>query len=169
MTNSFNAILKEMGSVDTFIYTPGFYQEGNLAEISLSAIEEMIKVGLHVPIMLIRELLHHQTKIPELVLVTSTSQFVPREKEPVYTAVKAGLGQLGNSLSLDPRIEKTLVVAPAGMKTRFWKETNIDTKTMLSPAWVAGKIIALMNGVGYSYLCAKILREPPRIELIERR
>lgn len=80
-------------------------------------------------------------------------------------------GAFANSLSLDPRVKKTLVAGPAGIATNFWHGTDKkqhDTSRMLSPDWVAKAIDQLRKG-DYTYAFARILREPARIELQEIR
>ena len=131
----------------------------------------MLSVGLTNAIYLTRQLLHEQDQLPEFIAITSTSQWTPRLYEPVYTAVKAGLGAYANSLSLDPRVKKTLVAGPAGMATNFWKDTDEkehDTSQMLDPDWVADRIIELTHE-NYSYKFARILRGPARVEVQETR
>lgn len=118
--------------------------------------------------MIFFEVLNHQKYLPGLIAVTSTSQWTPRLREPVYTAVKAGLGMFANSVSLDPAIGKTLVAAPAGMKTPFWKGTDKDTSDMLDPAWVADQILNLYND-DFKYKYARIMRGPSRVEIMEKR
>ena len=88
----------------------------------------------------------------------------------MYTSTKSGLGMLRASLSLDKEIGKVLVVAPSGIKTPFWERTkhSIETKDFLEPIWVAERIIELSSGP-FKYRFAKILRSPPRVEIVETR
>jgi len=153
---------------DTVVYNPGFYQEGRISELTDDAIFTMINVGLMGAALLMQRILNNQKKLSTFVAVTSTSQWTPRKLEPVYTAAKAGLGMLANSLSLDSRIKKTLVVGPSGMKTKFWKGTTKDTKQMLDPQWVAEQIVKLMDGK-FQYKFARIMRQPARVEVVETR
>lgn len=158
--------------IELFIYAAGFYQEGNLRQLKEKDISDMLNVGLLAPISLLRRILRYQKSLPGFIVITSTSQFIPRLSEPVYTAVKAGLGMFANSVSLDPQIERTLVVAPAGMKTKFWQNTDKDTGDMLEPKWVADKILELygeLHGGDFKYKNARILRNPARVEIVEQR
>ena len=61
------------------------------------------------------------------------------------------------------------MAAPAGMKTPFWKSDPRDTSTYLEPEWVAREIISNFRIGDYRYSEILILREPPRVKLIEKR
>ncbi len=161
-------VVNVLSGVNLFVYAAGFYQEGGITDLSPGKIDAMLDVGLCAPALFVREILMYYRKLPGFIAITSTSQWVPRKYEPVYTAVKAGLAMLANSLSLDGRIGKTLVAAPAGMRTPFWQYTDKDTSTMLDPVWVAGEIIQLFADP-FRYREARILREPPRVEIVETR
>src|SRR3989344_3159537 len=101
----------------------------------------MLHVGLTAPVTILNRILKNQKSLPGFIAITSTSQWTPRLLEPVYTAVKAGLGMFANSLSLDERVGKTMVAAPAGMKTNFWATTDKDISDMLDPEWVADQML----------------------------
>lgn len=154
--------------IDLLIYAAGFYQEGTLTDLTDEQIYEMLNVGLVAALYVTREVLLSQEVLGGFIAVTSTSQWTPRLLEPVYTAVKAGLGAFASSLSLDPRVKKTLVAGPAGMATRFLEGTDKDTSDMLDPDWVADRALDLFDGE-FSYKHARILRGPARIELQEVR
>jgi|SRR5579872_1044094 len=153
---------------DTVIYNPGFHQEGRISDLSENQILDMSNVGFLGAAVLMQRIMKKQNQLSCFVAITSTSQWIPRELEPVYAGVKAGLGMLANSLALDSRIKKTLVVGPAGMKTKFWAGTDRDTSTMLDAPWVAQRILELLQGE-FKYRHARILREPARVEMIEAR
>ncbi|HUC01337.1 MAG TPA: SDR family oxidoreductase [Candidatus Paceibacterota bacterium] len=154
----------------TVVYNPGFYQEGRISDLSDRQILDMVNVGFLAAAMLIRRILLKQGRLERFVAITSTSQWTPRELEPVYTAVKAALGMFANSLSLDQRVGRTLVVGPSGMNTKFWAGTHRDMSVMLDPRWVAGLVIDhLFELPGYTYKHIKILRDPPRVEVTEIR
>lgn len=166
-----DALVHELPQIDLLIYAAGFFQEGTITDLTTDQIDTMLSVGLTNAIYLTRQLLQEQGELPEFIAITSTSQWTPRLYEPVYTAVKAGLGAYANSLSLDPRVKKTLVAGPAGMATNFWKdagENAHDTSQMLDPDWVADRIIELTHE-NYSYKFARILRGPARVEVQETR
>lgn len=162
--NDIDQLIDKLPQIDLLIYAAGFFQEGTVTDLSQQQIDEMFSVGLSGAIYSTRQLLDKQGELPEFVAITSTSQWTPRLYEPVYTAVKAGLAAYANSLSLDPRVKKTLVAGPAGMDTNFWSNTMHDTSTMLSPEWVAEQIQSLREG-DYAYKFAKILRQPARVEV----
>ena len=164
-------VVDTLPSVDLLIYAAGFFQDGTVTELSEEQIIAMLNVGLNAAVYAVRDVLQKQNALPEFVAITSTSQWTPRLKEPVYTAVKAGLGAFANSVSLDPRVKKTLVAGPAGMATNFWEGTDQtvhDTKKMLDPDWVAEAINEVREGQ-YAYKFVRILREPARVEEVETR
>jgi NAD(P)-dependent dehydrogenase (short-subunit alcohol dehydrogenase family) len=160
-----NEVLSKIDRINTLIYVAGYYQEGRIDKLSDTEILEMINVGLTAPALLIQRLKNNPGKPLKIMIVTSSSQYTPRELEPMYTAVKSGLGMLGASLSLDPTIGKVLVVAPSGLKTPFW-DADKDTSEYLDPKWVADQIVELSSGP-FKYRYAKILRSPKRVEIVE--
>lgn len=170
LPNRIDKIISDLPQqIDLLVYAAGFYQEGSTKQLTNEDIRKMINVGLFAPTLILNRVLNRQERLPGFIAITSTSQWTPGIYEPIYTAVKAGLGMFANSLSLDPQIEKVLVVGPAGMKTNFWSNTEKDTRTMLEPKWVAEQICQLYFRDNFKYKCAKILREPPRVEVVEKR
>jgi len=177
-------------SIYSLVYAPGFYQEGHIDEIGDDEVDRMLNVCQRGLIFTVKKLLEKQGELPELVTITSTSQWTPRELEPVYNAAKAAAGHFSNAISLDPRVGKTLVAAPSGMATPFWDEDGRDTSHMMQPEWVAYQIQQLRSGespllevksedggpelkADYSYCFAKILGAkdglPQRVEIEEIR
>jgi NAD(P)-dependent dehydrogenase (short-subunit alcohol dehydrogenase family) len=164
----FDELLGRLGPVDLLVYAAGFRQEGLLDDLSDADIREMELVSVTAPAMLIKRILKRQAGLPELVVITSTSQWTPRVMEPMYTAAKAGLGMLTASLSLDPRIARVMLIGPGGMVTRFWEGSGRDVSSMLDPVWVADEIMKLREGT-FRYRFVRIPRNPPRVEIAEER
>lgn len=164
-------VVELLPKIDTFIYAAGYYQEGLLTDLSEAQIEEMFNVGGRGLVYFAKSILKKQKGLNELVTITSTSQWIPRKLEPVYSFVKAGSAHFSNSLAEDERIGKVLVAGPTGMKTVFWDGSGRDESElskMLSPEWVAGEIAKLLEDE-YSYRFAKIMRGPKRVEIVETR
>lgn len=163
-------VLSKVKKIDLLIYCAGFLREADINELSDSEIIAMNNVGLNAPELIISKILRKQDILEGFIVITSTSQFTPREKQTTYTASKAGLGMFANSLSLSPKIKKTLVISPGGMKTPFWKNNKeVDTKTFLEPKWVAEKTLDFYNNHHFKYMLVKFLRNPGRIEIGESR
>jgi len=159
-------VLKRFPNVHTLVYAAGFLQRGHINEIDDVSLAKMTNVGLLAPMMLIQRLKRNAAQPPKIMLVTSSSQYTPRELEPAYCASKSGMGMLGASLARDNGIGKVLVVAPSGIDTPFWSNTDEDTTNMLDPSWVARKIVELSSGQ-FKYKYAKLLRAPSRVETVE--
>ena len=160
-------LLSSLPPINTLIYAAGYFQEGRLDSLNDDQILGMINVGLTAPALIVHRLKNNTNMPLKIMIVTSSSQYTPRELEPMYTAVKAGLGMLGNSLGLDREIGKVLVVAPSGMKTPFWGKEK-DVSEYLDPKWVADQITLLSSGQ-FKYKYAKITRGPAKVEVVETR
>lgn len=162
-------LIAKLPKIKTFIYAAGYFQDGRITDLSEQEIEEMLDVGGRGLIYFVKAILDKQHSLDELITITSTSQWTPRQREPIYNFVKAGAAHLSNSLSQDGRIKKVLVAGPAGMRTGFWEGIRRDDLSqMLDPTWVATKILELRNE-SYNYRFAKIMRDPPRVEVEESR
>jgi NAD(P)-dependent dehydrogenase (short-subunit alcohol dehydrogenase family) len=157
---------------DVLIYAAGFWQPGLLDTLTPQGICTMINVGIYAPALLLSLFLpFRETKrLDGLIVITSTSQFVARRDQPVYCGTKAGVGMLAKCLSLDGRIERTLVAAPSGTDTPFWDDTGVDTSKMLDAGWVASRIIWHYEKMSRlnKYRLIKILREPARVRVVEK-
>ena len=161
-------VIERVKLIHLLVYAAGFYQENLISNLSNSDITSMINVGLLAPALLLQKILHTQNELPEFIAITSTSQWIPRLKEPLYAAVKAGLAALAHSVSLDSRVAKVLVIGPAGMKTKFCKGAKRENNsTLLNPKWIAERILEL-NKDNFKYQLVRILRDPPRVELVEQ-
>lgn len=161
--------VKDFPPVDRLIYAAGYFQEGRITDLTERQIEEMISVGGRGLIYFMKSLLAKQDQLTELITITSTSQWTPRQKEPVYNFAKAGAAHFSNAMAEDGRVAKVLVAGPAGMRTEFWEGIERDDlDEMLDPAWVADQVIDLAKGE-YRYRFAHILRQPARVEIIETR
>lgn len=168
LAEDIKSLVNEIPKPDIFIYAAGFYQKGLLTDLEPDEISNMLDVGLNALIWFCRELLIKNSNLPNLVVISSTSQDRPKLQEPIYAATKSAIKQLTNSLSLDPRIGKALLVAPAGMKTEFWRMTGHDVKEYNDPTWVADETLKLLD-INFNYLEALILRSPPTTKIVEKR
>ncbi|AEV35508.1 short-chain dehydrogenase/reductase SDR [Pseudovibrio sp. FO-BEG1] len=159
-------VLDSFEPVHTLVYAAGFLQRGHIDELEDDDLSAMVNVGLLAPMLLIQRLKKRSDFPLKIMLITSSSQYTPRELEPAYCATKSGLGMLGASLVRDQSLGKVLVAAPSGIRTSFWDNTNEDTTTMLDPKWVADQIVACSSG-SFKYKYAKLLRNPARVEIVE--
>ncbi len=164
LVQDIDQLLTRFSGINTLIYAAGFRQRGHIDDLTDSDILHMTNIGLTAPALLVRRLKNKLETPLKIMLITSTSQFIAREYEPVYCAVKSGLGMLGESLVLDKAIGKVLVAAPAGIDTPFWEGSSEDTSEMLNARWVSEKVVELSSGA-FKYKYAKILRQPARVEI----
>jgi len=166
LTKDIDRVLRNFEVVNTLIYAAGFVQLGHIDTLSDDDLGRMVNVGILAPMLLVQRL-KNGLKMPlKIMLITSSSQYTPRELEPAYAATKSAMGMLGASLVRDKEIGKVLVAAPSGIRTPFWEGTDIDTDSMLEPDWVAEQIVELSGG-NFKYKFAKILRGPARVEVSE--
>jgi NAD(P)-dependent dehydrogenase (short-subunit alcohol dehydrogenase family) len=157
-------LISQFGFIDTLAIAAGYLQKGTIDQLSPDAIVAMAQTNIIGPALLVREVLLQQEILPTFVVVTSTSEWVPRRDEPIYAATKRGMAGLAESLAEDPRIAKTLVVAPSKMATPFWMREGNDPSGGLDPAWVAERSVVQLKEEFY-YRHVKILRDPARVEI----
>jgi len=167
--NDIENYVKSLSKIDLFVYAAGFYQVGTLTKLSEFQIKDMYNLTVLVPTLFLRAILLNQGELPGFIAITSTSHRIPREEEPAYCAAKAALDMLGNSVSLDKRVKKTLVAGPGGMKSGFYEGTDKDLSNMLPPEWVAEQILKIFFGGNFSYKKIHIPREPKSVVVIETR
>ncbi len=162
------SLLDSVGEVDELVIAAGYFLGKKIGDNSNAELEEMFSIGLTFPITLVNEIMKKQGVLKNLIIITSTSQWTPRLIEPIYTAVKSGIGMFANSVSLDERMGKVLVVGPSGMKTNFWKNGNTQLATFLEPEFVASEVIRGLEG-DFKYKFVKVLRGPIRVNVEEMR
>ena len=166
LIDDIDSLLTNIDKINTLIYAAGFYQEGPLDSLSDKEIQISINTNLVAPTLFIKRLKNNPGAPLKVMLITSSSQYTPRELEPLYSATKAGIGMLGASLGLDKTLGKVLVIAPSGMKTTFWRDSDRDTSNMLDPVWVAQQIVDFSGGP-FKYKYLKILNNPQRVEIVD--
>lgn len=159
-------VLDRLGTVHTLIYCAGFLQRGHIDSLGDDDLGAMVNVGLLAPMLLIQRLKRRSDWPLKIMFITSSSQYTPRELEPAYCATKSALGMLGASLVRDKALGKVLVAAPSGIITPFWDGTDENIDSMLDPFWVSQRIVELSSGT-FKYKFAKLLRSPPRVEVVE--
>lgn len=166
---SIKQLVDDLPKIERLVYAAGFYQDGRVTDLSDHQIEEMINVAGTGLIYFMREVLLKQGQLAELITVTSTSQWTPRQKEPIYNFAKAGIGHFSNAMAEDGRVAKVLVVGPSGMRTKFWDGAGRDDlDKMLDKEWVAQQVLKFLPG-DYKYKFIKVLRQPARVEVADER
>lgn len=169
LSQRISGFVKTLPEINTMVYAAGVYMPGLLTDFSDQQIETQLSVGGRGLIYFTRELLGKQGKLDQLITITSMSQWIPRQKEPVYAFFKAGNGQFSNVMAEDGRIGKVLAVAPSAMRTGEWDGKPQDPDaTLLDKAWVAQQIIQTTSE-NYKFRAIKLLRQPARVEIAETR
>jgi short-subunit dehydrogenase len=161
--------IKELPDIGRLVHAAGFYQPGTVTDLSAGQIESILDVTGRSLIYAVKYLLEKQGDLRQLITITSTSQWSPRKMEPIYNFTKAGVGQFSNSMSLDGRISKVLVVAPSAMHPDFGSGAGDNTEgKLLDKEWVAAQIVE-ENQPEFKYKLIKILSQPPRVEVADKR
>lgn len=158
------SLIQKLQKIDRLVFAAGYYQEGTITDLPTEEITDMVQVCGTAFIIATRSVLNNQAELNECVVITSTSQWIPRKFEPIYNFVKAGLGHFAHALSADERVKKLLVAGPTGTKTDFHKNRNVDMSTYHEPGWVAKQIHDYSKG-DYNYKFIKILRDPAEVEV----
>src|SRR5581483_11355584 len=114
--------------INSLIYAAGFFQDGRVTDLSTRQIEDMLDVCGRGLIYLMKEILDKQGNLDELVTITSTSQWTPRQREPIYNFVKSGVAHFSNAMAEDGRVGRVLVAGPSGMRTSFCKDIATTLK-----------------------------------------
>ena len=166
LADGIDHVVAHFPAINTLIYAAGFCQRATVDELSDEAIARMMNVGLLAPMLLVQRLKNALETPLKVMLITSSSQYTPREAESVYCATKSGLGMFGASLVMDKNIGKVLVLAPSGMKSSFWRDSDVDVTDMLDTQWVANQMVELSSGT-FKHKYAKILRNPERVVIEE--
>lgn len=159
-------VVEKAGFIDLLVYASGSSPIGAIDTLHDDGIDTLVNIGLTAPAKFLQRILQRQKSLSGLIVITSTSQWIPRMEEPVYAATKAGLSMLAASVSLDPRIEKTLVVGPTGMDTKMQVGRKYKG-ILLDPSWVATQILEWYK-TDFKYQLIRILRDPPRVETLEK-
>ncbi len=164
--NNIRQCITKLAPIDRLVYAAGYYQEGSITDLTEAQIQAMIQVCGSGFILASRAILLQQKELAECIVITSSSQWIPRQLEPIYNFAKAGVAHFAQALSLDTRIGKLLVAGPTGTKTAFHANRKIDMSTYHEPKWVAQTIATEAAG-NYRYKFIKVLRDPARVETVE--
>lgn len=158
------SLVHKTGEIDRLVFAAGYYQEGTVTDLTPEQILDMIQVCGTAFIFSARAVLKKQNHLDECIVITSTSQWIPRKLEPIYNFAKAGVAHFAHGLSLDERVKKLLVAGPTGTKTAFNAGRDVDMSTFHEPEWVAQQIFDYSKG-DYRYKFIKVLRDPAEVEV----
>lgn len=159
LDNQYRRLLRYVGQIDLLVFAAGFYQEKPLEELTDEQIMAQYHVGPLSYQLLVRRILKQQESLIGHIVITSTSALKARLNESGYCASKAALNQVARCVGLSPKVGKTLIVAPGGMNTGFYRNSDRDTSNFLDPADVADLIHACYAGYAFE-LCTLTIPRP---------
>ncbi|MRJ05990.1 MAG: 3-oxoacyl-ACP reductase [Epsilonproteobacteria bacterium] len=159
-------IASQIGEVDALVNNAGVGYFGQLENLSLNQIEEMVKVNLLAPLLLTRLLLPGIKKRGGIILnIGSTSGEEPARLGSVYGATKGGLHHFGESLFQEVRKEgvKVVTIIPDLTKTPFYRNTFFEPSPMegyhLQPEDIA-QIVEMVFTLPFGVVPTKIVVKP---------
>jgi NAD(P)-dependent dehydrogenase (short-subunit alcohol dehydrogenase family) len=164
-------LVARLPELDLLVCAAGFEERKTVGDFTDEDVFGALAVNLIAPMFLVPRILRAQRVLPGFIAITSTSQQKPRLHEANYCAAKAGLAMYANCVSLDGHVGRVLVAAPSGMNTPFWRERpRPDAVHLLDPTWVAERIMDEYAADDYTkFKMALILRDPPRVQVEEKR
>lgn len=145
-------VMTNHGAVDILINNAGFTAPASIPQISFQDFERTIAVNLYAPFTLVQELLHRGNRFELVVNVASTAGINGRAGWLTYSASKAGLIAMSESMREELSLYGTRVVciSPGRCATDLRKTLapDEDPSTIMQPASVANVIAVLASDTG---------------------
>jgi len=147
-------ILASDREIDYVFWVAGNPQPHAMIDMDSLGIDNMIDVHLLGPMKLIRHIYEffylRQLRLPQLVVISSTSAYKVRRGEDLYCALQAAKVAFATNFCqtmrfVDATFSVTLVM-PAGMDSPFWQWSQKDTSSFLNTRDVADIIWRQVNG-----------------------
>jgi len=137
----------EVGSLDAVICAAALYQPGLVSDIEDSALKQLIAVNLTAMIRIGRDVPPLLRDGGQLVLFGSVAGYMGLPKGQPYSATKAAIANLAESLrtELAPRIDVRLV-SPGFVRTRLTEKNDFNMPAIMTPAEAAQEVIKGMQG-----------------------
>lgn len=139
-------------NADILFWVAGHWLRKPFHECSLTEIEEQINVHLTVPLLRLRHILNiritsqmRDRRPLHLIVISSSSSWKIRsDGQAVYGMVQAGKAHFARNLApeLDRELppSKVLLVTPGGMRTDFFRGSDVDSSLFMNPVLVAEEI-----------------------------
>jgi short-subunit dehydrogenase involved in D-alanine esterification of teichoic acids len=160
LATDIDRILGAFKNINTLIYADTHCQRGHIDTFSDEDLQTATNIGLLAPMMLVQRLKPRVTPPLKVMLITSTSQYTPREHDPVQCATMSGLAMFGASLVRDRGIGKVLVTALPDLGAE--DDTGAEPHTR----WLADQIVELSSGA-FKYKHARLLEHPAGAAILE--
>lgn len=138
------------GSFDAIICTAALYDPGKVADIDLDALDQLLRVNLYSQFQLAQCAPQLLRDGGQLVLFGSVAGYMGLPKGQPYSATKAALINLAESLRIElaPRVDVRLV-CPGFVETRLTAKNDFAMPAMISADEAAARIIKGLRGRGF--------------------
>ncbi|MCZ7398828.1 MAG: SDR family NAD(P)-dependent oxidoreductase [Candidatus Methanoperedens sp.] len=145
-TTKFIANIKyEFDRLDVLINNAGFYVGKKFEETTTSDFEELYKIHLKAPFLLIQSLLPllKKSDCPQVINISSAANFVRIPGESAYTAMKAGLSAMGDVLrnELQRYSIRFTTIHPNAVDTRNFE----NPQDFLAPEDMGDVVLFIVN------------------------
>jgi len=145
----FRVVKAEYYRVDILINNAGMGRFGELEELSLEDINQVIDTNLKGTIFCSQQALRLMKKEEsgQIINIISTAGKKGKAKESVYSASKFGVSGFTKSLQEDLKGSEVKVVGiyMGGMATPFWQDIREDTTAFMPPEDVAKVVLDVLN------------------------
>lgn len=133
ITSLYAEVVRRFPALDTLVNNAGIMRNLNLnQDRDLSDVTREVETNLNGPVQMIQQFLPHLKKSPSALIVNVSSglAFVPMSASPVYSATKAAMHSLSQSLRAQLADTGVTVVelAPPGVETPLYR-TEFEAET----------------------------------------
>jgi 3-oxoacyl-[acyl-carrier protein] reductase len=147
-----NRLLKNSPNIDILINNAGYTAPNSIFEATFSEFVETVNVNVYAPFILIQELLHRGNKFTHVLNVASTAGLKGRAGWSTYSASKAALIAMTESLreELAPLGVRVICVSPGRCATALRRKLapEEDPSTIMQPESVADTLHYLLSEQG---------------------
>ncbi len=132
---------------DAIIYLPAFYEPSLICDIELANLNKTIQTNLTAVFYLIRFVLPYlkQNSHCQLAITASVAGYVGLPRSQPYSATKAGVINLVESLKAENQELDIRLINPSFVKTQLTEKNNFKMPAILEPKNAADAIIKGLN------------------------
>ncbi len=149
----YKEILSTGHNVDVLVNNAGYASPQSIFEVDFDDFQRTININLYAPFLLIQKLLQNKNRFSHIINIASTAGLKGRSGWLTYSASKAALVNMSESLKeeLLPLGIRVIAVCPARCATDLRKilsPIEEDPTTIMQPLDVAEVVYMLMSNVG---------------------